>query len=404
MKDQNTIIMWQYVALVILSIVLIIIIAKIIHRRFHGNTNTSGKKKKKKRKYYKKAHVKIKTDNHKQVIDAHIEQEDDPLVVAYNAPELVINNSTLRADIRRRMINAINNAEGPDDIETLERIVNINEELDIGDEIMPLAVQAVHRVAARVDNFRDLENNNVQDDPQNVHDPSVIKQLRDELYGINITNSSSADIAADITNNVNRLKESGEISAARANDALRVANTMLSSTGTCSSYDGRRESDILRNVWADINDSPDKIHNLILGLADSATESGTVCMNGRIARVIGANTSAVSQTDIKSAVYNYAGKIMNEGGGYDSVLKYINDIDSLPESQKIILREECKTVFDDIQPEASIPQSSSSTPLSLSTPLSSSTPSSDIQSSVTPIIEQVQSTSTPESSQPVITP
>lgn len=338
------------IALIIIgAILIIIIVTKLIYRRFHPKV--TGRKK---RKYYKAAHVKIKSDNKKEVLDAHNEDKEDPLVLIYNTPELMDEDPRLREEVRQRMLNTLEGMNGPEEIETIERILDANETFAIDPTIVPVAIQTVRRVAAGAD-LGTLMRNNVQDDPQNVHDPTVIKQLRNELNELETSMKAfganpepHTEVMNGIMKSVTALRNSGEVSAERAEDALKVARAMLSSTGTCMSYDNKKESDILRNVWTDVKDSPDKVHNLILGLADGATSSGTVCMNGRIARIIGANSAAVSQTDIKSAVYSYAGKIMNEGGNYSAVERYIDEVTELPETQKIILKEECRSVFDDI--------------------------------------------------------
>jgi len=83
--------------------------------------------------------------------------------------------------------------------------------------------------------------------------------------------------------------------------------------------------------------------------------SGTVCMNGRIARVLGANTTQASSAELKSAVYSYAGKVMNSSGDFREVVKYINDIEQFTDSQKNILVNECKSVFDDLNETGDAP-------------------------------------------------
>lgn len=303
--------------------------------------------------------MKTATDSAKEVLTEHMQNPKDPLVLAYNRPDLLLNNPILRRDVTARMHRTIMD-EHFDDIEMLERIVNINEEFDL-DRNIAVAAPAIAARTAVGKTFDDRLANiaKIADDPQNVHDPSVIKQLNDTLnatatvgnqedhYGSQLSGPKRMQLKGSIENTINQLVSSGEISQERANAARIVATKMINSSDTCSSYNGRRENEIFDTTWHSA-DTADKRHNFILGLADSHTGgSSTVCMNGRLARIIGANSIQASSADLKSSVYSYAGKIMNEGRPFAEVERYINDIQDMANSQKTMLIAECRAVFDE---------------------------------------------------------
>lgn len=308
-------------------------------------------KKHRKGKYYDMA-----TDDIRAVYMAHTKDMSDPLVAAYNRPDIVASNAALKRDIALRMRATIL-ADTFDDIEMLEKIIQINEDLDIDDTLNQLAPM----VAARVGHINkanfDVRADDVlrlMDDPQNVHDPTTIKELNSVLkdftgeYTGEYTGGFNKNIAPEIDIVINNMTTKGEISETRASDARRVLSKMITSHGTCMSYGNRRESEIFQTTWS-AADTYDKKYNIILGLADSATSGGgTVCMNGRIARILGANTTQASGAELKSAVYSYAGKVMTSGGNFAEVEKYINGIEQFTDSQKNILMNECKSVFDDL--------------------------------------------------------
>lgn len=316
--------------------------------------------------------MKTATSSAAETLNEHFREPQDPLVLMYNRPDLVVTNPALRKDVIVRMRKTIMD-EHFDDIEMLERIVNLNDEYDLDHGITVVApAVAARTVTGKTFADRLEEITKIADDPQNVHDPVIIKQLNETLNKATLKESfdgpqdnygSSAGIIgmreraalrASVNNAIDQLLVTGEISNERANAARIVATKMINSGDTCSSYNGRQENEIFQKTWS-AADSADQKHNFILGLADSYTGGhSTVCMNGRLARIIGANSVQVSSADLKSSVYSYAGKIMNENGKFTEVEKYIREISDMPDSQKTILISECRAVFDENDADNSV--------------------------------------------------
>ena len=356
---------WKNIIIGVVILVFVILFVRFTRRR------TLNRKWTRPTRDLKKESMKVSTDDSMETMTAHMRDLNDPLVLVYNRPDIVMNNAAIRADVVDRMKRTIMD-EHFDDLEILERIVNINEDLDLDPEIGAQAIEAATRIgynrqtARNNDPVRTFEARAVDvtrqmDDPQNVHDPTVIKQLNDQLHDMdhrvnderrrNRNDGAGADMndidnMTDITEFVDRMKESGDISNQRSMEALKAARKMINSQDTCTSYSGRVESEIFKTAWNSAK-SYDERHNIILGLADSTTHEGTVCMNGRIARVLGANTVQATGPEIKSAIYSYAGKIMNDGGAFNLVEQYIDDIKTMPDSQKELVKAECRAVFDD---------------------------------------------------------
>lgn len=315
--------------------------------------------KRRRKKDRKKKYNKIASSNLSEIIRAHNEDKNDPLVLAYNRPDILLVSTEAREEVTQRMNNAIQGANF-EDIELIERIVQINEELDLDDTLMQRARGTINRISRTGPTFeaRAINVQRLMDDSQNVHDPAVTKELNKTLEGMNPNDYFSLDdpnvmrneSMQKINETIQEMVTRGEITKSRGDDARRIASKMINSNDTCTTYNSRGESEILMTTWNNAN-SHDERHNIVLGLADSISgPSGSVCINGRIARILGANTTQVSTAELKTAVYNYAGKIMSENGPFSDVEKYINDISSMSDTQKELLREECKAVFDEQDP------------------------------------------------------
>lgn len=351
---------WKNIIIAIVVIIFVILFVRFTRRRALNRKWTRPVRS------LKKESMKVSTDDSMETMTAHMRDLDDPLVLVYNRPDIVMNNAALRADVIDRMKRTIMD-EHFDDLEILERIVNINEDLDLDPEIGTQALEAATRIGqrqtvrepARTFEVRAVDVTRQMDDPQNVHDPVVIKQLNDQLHDMdsrrNVKRNDGTDNndLVDIKEFVDRMKESGDISDKRSMEALKAASKMINSHDTCTSYSGRVESEIFKTAWNSAK-SYDERHNIILGLADSTTHEGTVCMNGRIARVLGANTVQATGPEIKSAIYSYAGKIMNDGGAFNLVEQYIDDIKTMPDSQKELVKAECRAVFEDNDDEPTV--------------------------------------------------
>lgn len=338
---------------IVILMIFIVVILYISNRHQKNRTKRSRSRLDK-----KKSHIRIATDSAQEAVQEHINNPRDPLVLIYNRPDVIQHNKTLRQDVINRMRQTILD-EHFNDIETLERIVHLNEEFDLDQNIAivapAVAIRTVVNNPGKTFDDRITDVQRQADDPQNVHDSAIIKQLNETLR--EMLPSGSTEVFLDsldkrsIKNSVDAaiddMLKKREITNERANAARIVASKMISSNDRCMSYDNRRENDIFKTTWANAQ-TDDQKHNFILGLADAHTAgNSTVCMNGRLARIIGANTSQVSSADIKSAVYSYAGKIMTENKPFADVEKYIDDIAEMPESQKTLLKSECKAVFDE---------------------------------------------------------
>lgn len=348
------------IALLVIAIITLII---LIGRSLHGVPMRKSKR--------QRAHD-LATDNIDEVIHAH-NGTDDPTVIVFNRPEL-LRRPNIRFDVVNRIMNRILNPEF-DDLQLLERIVNINEELDLDTNIPIFAPMIAHRIVAgrTVNNgtLADANNNDVnrlRNDSQNVHDPLIINTLRDQMREqqqeiINVVENNTADngdlingsgeaLRNDIFTSIDRLVASGDITEKAGQDAKYVAGKMLTSTGTCSSYDNRRESDILKDTWNVSRSNNDKVHNIVLGLADSRTSNdGTVCINGRIARVLGANnvtqeTKVPTMEEYRAEIYGHAARIMREEGDPEEVYVRIREETGLSDTQKEMLRAEVAAGFE----------------------------------------------------------
>jgi len=331
---------------IFLVVVAIIVVIYFLVSLFSRKTVS----KKRPRILARKPYMKLATDAQGIVMYAHMFNPDDPLVLLYNRPDVVVGNKAIKAEVLRRIHNVLNDDDF-NDMEMLERIVNINEELNLDDEIAVIAPQVAERIGhnnTATFDARAIDVMRLMDDSQNVHDPTVIKQLNKTMDTYSITGDvqSHEDLRNSFNDTLDRMIHKDEISEERAAFAKRTFEVMLNSAGTCSSYRDRRESEILQTTWGSA-DTYDKRHNIILGLADAASGGGTVCMNGRIARVLGANTVQASSAELKSAVYSYAGKVMTEGGRFELVENYINDVGGFTDQQRELITAECRAVFDD---------------------------------------------------------
>lgn len=289
----------------------------------------------------------IATDDIGEVIKAH-NGSKDPLVLAYNRPDLV-QVPQVRADISQRMREAITETNY-EDIELLERIVHVNEELDIDPGIRQMALNRLTEVSRTGPSFevRAEDAKKIMNDPQNVHDPAVSGSLLGVLRTMdkNTEDLTGLGSRGEIDRVIREMIDRGDLSQSRAEMARRTLSKMVGSKDTCMAYENRTESEILSTTWKNASGYTER-HNIILGLADAATESGTVCINGRVSRVLGANSSQVSTGELKQAIYSYAGKIMNEGGSFMEVEKYISEVPGMPEDQKEMVTQECRAVFDE---------------------------------------------------------
>jgi hypothetical protein len=295
----------------------------------------------------------VATDDAPTVIAEHIDNPDDALVLIYNRPDLA---DDFRDDILTRLQAGIINAEGTAEI---PRFVDAGRLLGV--DFMPIATEVTARVA--VDDVRRLgatdviaRGMKVAEDPQNVHDPSVIKQMNDTLDALESpVVMSTQEVKMEINKKIDSLIEAGEITRLRGDDARCVLVKMIEDGGTCTSYGGRHEADILSEAWSATKSDTQK-ENIILGLADSMDDGHVVCVNGRIARVIGANTTQVTSGDLKAAAYAYAGSIYSSLGddpadiisAMAKVDEYVNGLTMMPEDQRALVREECRAVFADV--------------------------------------------------------
>lgn len=299
----------------------------------------------------------------KSILQAHAES-DDPTLLAFNAPQLLMGSSTavrrLREDVRVRLIETIMAPEF-NDIRLLERIVNINEDLDLDDRIVHLAPMIAGGIARNNDRMTTIMN-----DSQNVHDPMVIKSLNDVNKTIVGAASAAAnvdniqDIRGDtiikIKNRIAKMLADGEINEIRARNAEEMAESMIRSNATCMSYANKKESNILMDAWVANMADENKTHNIVLGLADANPLGHSVCVNGRIGRILGSLVDPeeakpiITMDNYRTEMYAFAGQVAARGGKADEVFLRINAETGLSDTQKAMLREEVAAGFDDDEP------------------------------------------------------
>lgn len=320
-----------------------------------------------------RATKKIATDDAATVMNAHFSNPSDPLVLIHNRPDIA---PLYRDEIISRLRDGIIAAQDMTDVEEIPRYVDAGRQLGV--DLLPLAAdvtRVVTRDVVRRDGVEAILDYKVAADPQNVHDPSVIRQMNKTLTSIATADTPISTIKQDILAEIDKMERKKEISSARANDARMALETMVEKNATCSSYGGRHEASILADTWEDAKkySGDTRTGNIILGLADSMNGSSTVCVNGRIARIIGANSVQVSTGDLKAAAYSYAGKLYTDLGDAPTAEKiqdalgaldtYIAEMNDMPEDQRTIVREECRAVFADIEtPSIEAPHHTSSTP------------------------------------------
>lgn len=372
-----------FIALTLLVIV-IIIARRLMRPRRHPR-----------RRIYKRsrAAAKVATDDLGTVLDAHAANPNDPLVLVYNRPDIAT-LPAYRDEVIDRIHRGIVEAT---DTEEIPRFVGAARVLGV--DMTPIAAVAVGTITAaevRRDGVDAViaRAQQIANDPQNVHDPAVIKQMNDQLAALPVTATLGGNdewrtaaakkrITDSISAEISQMTKRGEISAARADDARRTMYHMIEKGGTCSSYGGRHEADILRDVWNATEDT-DRRGNIILGLADAVDDGHMVCTNGRIARVIGANTTQVTMTDLKAAAYSFAGQVYGGLGekftaddirqGIARVDEYVQGLTDMPEEQRVLVREECRAVFADL--EVPTVESSSSPPAAVDVSVTASVESS----------------------------
>ncbi len=372
----NMVTLYQIFISLTLLVIVILITRRLMRPRRH-----------RRRRIYKRsrAAAKVATDDLGTVLDAHTANPDDPLVLVYNRPDIAA-LPAYRDEVIDRIHRGIVEAT---DTEEIPRFVGAARVLGV--DMTPIAAVAVGTITAaevRRDGVDAViaRAQQIANDPQNVHDPAVIKQMNDQLAALPVTatineaslgsndewrtSAAKKRIIDSISADISRMTKSGEISVARADDARRAMYHMIEKGGTCSSYGGRHEADILRDVWNATSDA-DRRGNIILGLADAIDDGHMVCTNGRIARVLGANTTQVTMTDLKAAAYSFAGQVYSGLGekftaddirqGITRVDEYVQGLTDMPEEQRVLVREECRAVFADLEvPVVETPQQSSS--------------------------------------------
>lgn len=332
------------VIVISLLVIAILVLIVIIGRSLRGTSRRKSKK--------QRAHD-LATDNADEILHAH-RATDDPTVIVFNRPEL-LRRPKIRFDVINRIMNRILNPEF-NDLQLLERIVNVNEELDL-DMNIPIFAPIIARRIADGGALADTTTR-LREDSQNVHDPLIINTLRDQMRSQTVTTVIPEEYTGGnngnnfVTEMFTSIDALNDITEKAKTDAKFVAGRMLNSTGTCMSYDNRRESDILRETWLASREDNDKLHNIVLGLADGRTgNDSTVCINGRIARVLGANnvtqeTKVPTMEEYRAEIYGHAARIMREEGDPEEVYTRIQNETNLSDTQKEMLRAEVAAGFE----------------------------------------------------------
>ena len=168
---------------------------------------------------------------------------------------------------------------------------------------------------------------NHRSDSQNTHDASVsmavantYRVLGEDMKGVPI----SKNPISDIRKYINNIPEK-DLSIHGRKNALRTLNEIANIEGYSAGI-GAKEKDILARVWNRSNhpnnkDNSDNMRlSLVMGLADAATTTGTVCTNGRVNRMLESVTlldfnknagNANTINEIKNNIYTDTHKMIS---------------------------------------------------------------------------------------------
>lgn len=192
--------------------------------------------------------------------------------------------------------------------------------------------------------FFDVE---VMNDGQNSHDTAVNKDMKNIVDSI-FAHSGRINAARELTEIGEYIKTFDPIKSERAARTLKT----FADFNNCSTF-GRTDGDILAAVWTryrDPDNDPDDIRDAIIdALADSYDDHGSpVCMNGRIARVVGAlsvidakfGKPPATVSMLKQQCFNESSEIIRKyceelGEDHEDVKKY-GEIDGQPSNEFLV--------------------------------------------------------------------
>lgn len=164
-------------------------------------------------------------------------------------------------------------------------------------------------------------------DPQNVHDPSVIKNLNETASKLQLTERkkvSIEDTLDEIKEHIRR--NAGKLGEANAVKANRTLETMSKVNAFISSY-GMHEEYILKCVWdrsylQENAPNADKMRMAVArALADCVEHDAVVCSTGRASQMLGALVlldvdpglgKAMTYQEYKNEIYKEAQAIIEE--------------------------------------------------------------------------------------------
>lgn len=166
----------------------------------------------------------------------------------------------------------------------------------------------------RAENNRDRGPRQLRDDPQNVHDSSVISSTRTSIDNLkketgHITNEDSLKNKKEILNFVNSLPSSD-----KKNDALKALETIYRINAINNTLNVR-DAEALDLVWPKIADNQDAKDILVYELSSMIENGIPVCSTGRITRIVDTlntldnSVKIVSESVIREEMLNKAAVI-----------------------------------------------------------------------------------------------
>ncbi len=172
----------------------------------------------------------------------------------------------------------------------------------------------------RINNIQNNNNNEIRNDPQNVHDTTVVQSSKNSLNNLEKSTLITIPIhqtLIDIRKKINNIKD-----PKKRNDATKTLDTIEQTNSHISSIN-KNELDVVNIIWNRINSNvhnnkEDLKDNLINELASAVEDNNVVCSQGRYNRVIDSinhidpDVNIQPRWSLNQTMMNKASKIRND--------------------------------------------------------------------------------------------
>ena len=178
----------------------------------------------------------------------------------------------------------------------------------------------IRLIQPRINNIQNNNNNEIRNDPQNVHDTTVVQSSKNSLNNLEKSTLITIPIhqtLIDIRKKINNVKD-----PKKRSDATKTLDTMEQTNSHISSIN-KNELDVVNIIWNRINSNvhnnkEDLKDNLINELASAVENNNVVCSQGRYNRVIDSinhidpDVNIQPRWSLNQTMMNKASKIRND--------------------------------------------------------------------------------------------